>query len=372
MCIETGCKTRANFNFKGQTKALYCANHKKDGMIDIKNKTCLECRKRPTFNFEGQTIALYCSEHKHAGMIDIKNKTCLECKKHPNFNFEGQTKALYCSEHKRDGMIDIKNKTCLECRKQPVFNFEGQTKALYCFEHKRDGMIDIKNKTCLECRKQPNYNYEGQTKALYCSDHKHNGMIDVKNKTCKSEWCLTQVTKKYNGYCLHCHMHLFPDKPVARNYKTKEYAVVERIKGKFPYQAWISDRIISGGCSRRRPDLLLDLLYQVIVVEIDENQHIDYDCSCENKRIMELSQDLAHRPLVFIRFNPDEYRKGDENKTSCWGVNKTGICSIKKTKVKEWEQRLQSLEEQVMYWTNPENTTDKTVEIIQLYYDTTV
>ena len=43
------------------------------------------------------------------------------------------------------------------------------------------------------------------------------------------------------------------------------------------------------------------------IVEIDENQHIEYDCSCENKRIMELSQDVGHRPIIFIRFNPDDY-----------------------------------------------------------------
>ena len=48
----------------------------------------------------------------------------------------------------------------------------------------------------------------------------------------------------------------------------------------------------------RRPDLELDLLYQIVI--IDENQHIDYDCSCENKLIMELSQDIAHRPIYSI------------------------------------------------------------------------
>jgi hypothetical protein len=30
----------------------------------------------------------------------------------------------------------------------------------------------------------------------------------------------------------------------------------------------------------------------IIIVEIDENKHTDYDCSCENKRLMELSKDL--------------------------------------------------------------------------------
>ena len=68
------------------------------------------------------------------------------------------------------------------------------------------------------------------------------------------------------------------------------------------------DKKIQDGCSTRRPDLFLDLGYQIIIIEIDENQHIDYDCSCENKRIMELSQDVGHRPIVFIRFNPDDYK----------------------------------------------------------------
>ena len=45
----------------------------------------------------------------------------------------------------------------------------------------------------------------------------------------------------------------------------------------------------------------------IIIVEIDENAHINYDSSCENKRLMELSQDLGFRPIVFIRFNPDDY-----------------------------------------------------------------
>lgn len=164
-------------------------------------------------------------------------------------------------------------------------------------------------------------------------------------------------------------MNLFPDKPVARNYKTKEYAVVEFIKNTFPAFPWISDKIIQGGCSKRRPDLLLDLGYQLIIIEVDENQHTDYDCSCENKRIMELSQDIGHRPIVFIRFNPDDYDKNGKNVTSCWGLNQTGICVVKKSKKDEWLQRLNALAEQVNYWLQPKNETNKTVEIIQLFYD---
>jgi hypothetical protein len=197
-----------------------------------------------------------------------------------------------------------------DCKKRPNFNKEGETTPLYCSAHKKEGMVDVKHKkTCLECKKQPYFNKAGETTALYCAVHKKEGMVDVRNKTCKSEWCSTFVKKKYDGYCLFCYMNLFPDKPVSLNYKTKEYSVVDYIKTKFPSLNWIADKIISGGCSKRRPDLLLDLFYQIIIIEVDESQHIDYDCSCQNKRIMELSQDLGHRPIIFIRFNPDDYEK---------------------------------------------------------------
>jgi hypothetical protein len=205
---------------------------------------------------------------------------------------------------------------------------------------------------------------------LYCSAHKKEGMFNVVSKTCKSEWCSTIVhQEKYDGYCLFCYMNLFPDKPVSRNYKTKEYAVVEHIKNKFPNHTWIADKIVNGGCSKRRPDLLLDLIYQIVIVEVDENQHTEYDCSCQNKRIMELSQDLGHRPIVFIRFNPDDYEKEGTNITSCWGQDKKGICVVKKSKKDEWTQRLNVLEEHINYWINPANITNKTIETIQLFYD---
>ena len=260
-------------------------------------------------------------------------------------------------------------KKCLECTKIPSFNLEGERTGLYCFIHKKDGMIDMKNKRCLECKQRPSFNVEGERTGLYCFIHKKDGMVNVRNKRCKSEWCSTMVQNKYDGYCLFCYINLFPDKPVSRNYKTKEFAVVEYVKTQFPNLNWIADKIISGGCSKRRPDLLLDLLYQVVIIEVDENQHTDYDCSCENKRTMELSQDLGHRPIIFIRFNPDEYEKDGTNITSCWGQDKHGICVVKKSKRCEWNKRLHALEEQIIFWTDPTNTTNKTIETVQLYYD---
>jgi hypothetical protein len=345
----------------------------------VKKKTCCEegCKTRPIYNTEGETKALYCSAHKKDGMVDVISKTCCEegCKTIPNYNTEGETKPLYCSAHKKEGMVDVKNKTCCEegCKTRPIYNTEGETKALYCSAHKKEGMVNVKNKTCCEegCKRRRIYNTEGETKPLYCSAHKKDGMVDVISKTCKSEWCSTRIRQKYDGYCLFCFMNLFPDKPVTRNYKTKEFAVVEYVKTRFPGVDWVEDKSVNNGCSKKRPDLLLDLGYQILIIEVDENQHTGsgYECSCENKRIMELSQDVGHRPIVFIRFNPDKYVKYGENVSSCWGINKNGICCVNESKKKEWSHRLSILEEQIEYWLNPLHTTNKIVETFQLFYD---
>ena len=182
---------------------------------------------------------------------------------------------------------------------------------------------------------------------------------------------LSYKNKKYDNYCLNCFIHLFPDQPVCRNYKTKESATVQFITTIFPNFTWNLDKKVEDGCSRRRPDLMCDLGYQVIIVEVDENQHTDYDCSCENKRIMQLSQDVGHRPIVFIRFNPDDYINSNGEKiASCWGTTpKTGILKIKNNKIIEWDERLKVLKSQIEYWSNPENKTEKTVEVIQLFYN---
>jgi hypothetical protein len=182
---------------------------------------------------------------------------------------------------------------------------------------------------------------------------------------------LTLKSKKYNNHCFRCFIYLFPTQSVTRNYKTKESATSQFITNNFPNFTWNLDKKVEDGCSKRRPDLMCDLGYQVIIVEIDENQHDNYDCSCENKRIMQISQDLNHRPIVFIRFNPDDYTNANNEKiTSCWGLTpKTGILKIKSNKNDEWNERLTVLQSQIEYWCNETNKTEKTIEIVQLYYD---
>jgi hypothetical protein len=373
ICIEDGCETTAIFGISKKEGAKYCKKHKKPEMDDVVNKKCLECNKIPLYNFKGIKGGLYCNTHKKHNMVNVIHRICKadNCITQASYNVKGKY-AEYCEEHKTDQMERvIFSKSCEHkgCIVRPLYNYSDQKCAKYCAEHKLDNMVIMIN-TCTEnnCYVSASYNYDGKKKPLYCVTHKKEDMVDIKSKRCKTHMCLTRASKKYEGYCLFCFIHTFPEKPITINYKTKESAVVQFVLKEFPDFTWTADKKIQDGCSKRRPDLLVDLGYQIVIVEIDEDQHKDYDCSCENKRIMEISKDLGHRPIVFIRFNPDKYITNGTTIHSCWGLNSKGLCSIKKNKENEWKKRLETLKTQINYWIDTENKTSKLIETVHLFY----
>jgi hypothetical protein len=376
LCIYQDCQIRRGYNFHS-LPASYCTSHKQPGMVDVIHDKCsfIGCSLLPYFNYEGNKKGIYCLSHKEIDMINVVSKRCIfeNCEILSCFNYKGNKTPIYCECHSLEGMVNVINKNCLfeNCEIHPSFNYEGHKTPLYCACHCLEGMVNVVSKRCLfeNCQKIQAFNFEGQIQKLYCFEHKKDGMIRIGAKICKSEWCHTIVRNKYDGYCLHCYIHLFPEKPVARNYKTKERTVVEFVLKEFHQYPWTHDKQIQDGCSRRRPDLFMDFGYQILIVEIDENQHTgdNYgDCSCENKRMMLLWQDVGHRPIVFIRFNPDDYYDKDTHITSCFGMNSLGVCCIKKTKQKEWTHRLNVLRENIEYWCD--HRSEKMIEIIQLFY----
>jgi len=266
----------------------------------------------------------------------IHKKSCRECKK---IKQELYDKNIVCKETK----LCIHNNNINHCKECGY------------------GLVCLHNNIWEDCYKCKN---ECRHKINICNCRICGGWGLCKNKWCDS---LKSTNKKYNGYCLRCFVNMFPELPNSRNYKTKENDVVTRIKQNFPLFDWITDKRIKDGCSKRRPDLLLDLGTHIIIVEIDENKHSDYECSCENKRLMELSQDSEHRPIIFIRFNPDGYNDINGNKIkSCWKLNKLGIMCIEKTKNIEWIERINTLNQQIQYWID--NPNEKMIEIIELFY----
>ena len=342
--------------------------------MNVKHKKC-ECGKhRPTFNLEGKFTAIWCSEcpTKHPDAVDVMDKRKCECGKHrPTFNLKGKTTAIWCSEcpTKHPDAVDVVDKRKCECGKyRPTFNLKGKTTAIWCSEcpTKHPDAIDIKNKKC-ECGKhRPTFNLEGESKAIWCFEcpTKHLDAIDIThiNKMCK--YCtLTRSSQKFDGFCVYCFIHLFPDRPMSRNYKVREKHVFDEVIKLLPQDIIVTRDKTVGGCSRRRPDLMIDLGTHWICAENDENCHKNYDTTCEIARINELYSDMADRPIILIRFNCDKYSKG---KSLFKKDSRTDIDII--ANQKEFKERIKVFVNCIQKYLKSESPKDP-LTIEYLYYD---
>jgi hypothetical protein len=363
------------YHYKNEKKALYCYSCKTIDMINIKSKMCIKCDNvQPCFNYKNEKKALYCGTCKTPDMINIKDKMCIKCNNsQPCFNYKNEKKPLYCSSCKTDNMIDIMNKKCISCNNtQPRFNYKNEKKPLYCVSCKTDDMADIINKKCIfeNCYIRSTFNYKDETQTLYCRLHKLDNMIDIVHKRCKTELCDIQISNKYfKGYCLRCFIYNFPNSKLIRDYGTREAKVSDFIKETYPNLNITYNKAVEGGCSKNRPDIFIDCLTHSVIIEIDEHQHKSnsksYTPECEIQRINNLFTDLADRPILFIRFNPDSYTdKKNILVKSCFEYTEDkGLPKANKT----LQTRLKKLKEAIDK--NLTKVPNEHIVTIKLYYD---
>lgn len=308
-----------SFNFPGQSPK-FCGDCKSDGMVLIGKKMCVSCgEKQVTYNLPGLPPQ-YCGDCRKEGMINVKVRRCDGCRtKIPSFNYPDESKPIYCDDCKLPNMVNVASKKCVVCdEKQPLFNYPDQKIPTHCSADKLPGMVDVFNPKCVICGvKYAKFRLVNNTKRTHCVDCKTNDMIDP-NPRC-IECGLTYRNPKYKKHCCRCYIYKFPDESISKVYMMKEKYIVDFIKNNFSKFKPIFNKQ-TGGCSKRRPDVYFDMLTHIVIIEIDENQHIDYDEWCEVVRVNELFTDFGDRPIIFIRFNPDKYY--DKNKIlhkSCFG-----------------------------------------------------
>jgi hypothetical protein len=388
-CREEHCNLIASFGFNKILGTEYCSKHKEEGMINLLCKLCVCGTSRPTYNYPGlhanfcklcktedminvndkrcscgKSIptfniagfnAEYCAKCKMPDMINVRDNPC-KCGKssRPNFNYVG-LKPEYCSKCKHDEMIDVVHSKCVCKRVQPSYNFEGLPPK-YCVTCKLDGMIIVKKRFCINCNiGQGDYNYFG-LKPEYCSNCKDENMINITNK-CKNETCTMSGNSKYNYFCTHCFVNLFPsnDLSLQVKMKSKENYVRDFLREHFP--GFIHDTILwSGNCDcshRRRIDFRKLIGNTLLCIEVDENQHKRYDNKDEEIRYDDLF--MVHGgKFVFIRFNPDKY------------INRHN------TKVNPYmKKRMERVSDEIIYQSNRilEDRNEQLVDIVYLFYD---
>ena len=301
----------------------------------------------------------------------MPRKTCEDevCTKCPAFGNSGES-PKYCAEHKKEGMVNKTSKTCEDedCLKHAYFGNSGE-RPKYCAEHKKEGMDDVKNKRCEHegCTKQPAFGNSGES-PKYCAEHKKEGMDNMISKRCVSKHCETLVTQKYDGYCAHCFINLFPNDERVKMARIKSREILVECFLEEKFGGFRHDTpIIYGGCdclSRRRIDHRKLINATMLAIETDERQHKSYDDEDETNRYDDLYMHHSGK-FIFIRFNPDSYRDQTGKRhpgffDNSMQQNTTEVerrLSVLKDKIDEITRRIEQ----------DENT--ELVEIHKLFYD---
>ena len=349
------CNKGASFNYPDEL-AIYCATHKKDGMINVYKKFCNET------DCEKYAINGYFKCSKHGGGKRCNEPGCGagavgktdKCGKHgggkrcnePDCKSLAQGKTDKCSKH---GGVKRCNEPGCES------GVQGNTDK--CSNHKggkrcnepgcESGAVDKTGK-CIthgggkRCN-EPGCGEGAVGKTDKCS--KHGG-----GKRCPNciDWIDSRCGwNKYDGYCATCFKQVFPEDERSKVVytHTKEIRVRNAINDKF--RGFIHDRpLYTGDCDcthRRRIDHRKLIGNTILAIETDEFGHRDYDEKDEIIRYDDLYM-IHSGKWIFIRFNPDGDKKIDmEDKL---------------------EKLIDTIEEQVERIENEEN--EKLLEIIKL------
>ena len=330
-CMYDNCLKRPKYNLPTETIPLYCYEHKKENMIDIKRKKCIynNCLIRPSYNLSTETIPLYCFKHKKEDMIDIENKICIHdnCNKRPNYNISTENTGLYCLEHKKENMINIYSKKCQykKCKEYVLYGFINKN-PLYCFNHKQINMINlVLQDKCniLEC----NNEYDIINNEIkYCLNHCPDPTIEINIKRlCK--YCDIKEESEY--ICKECK----------KIQNKKEWAIVRYLRRTIDTPFEYNSSKMLQGCSKKRPDIYFELDKHCVIVEIDEHQHNTYEDSCECARLNEIVNGIGGKSVIIIRYNPDIIRHNGKIKKYNQSIKIDYLVkTIKKELIKDYNQ----------------------------------
>jgi len=344
---------------------------------------CALCRNDTTILRKNEKQAYY-------NFLNTSIPNCIAC----NIDL---SKPIICGMHRKnliedketaytkEDIVDVKHPKCKTpgCKIQPAFNFPGEKKGLYCskcankYNTEHPNEIDIENVINPRCKCgsiSPSFNFPGEKKGAYCRKCADlTKMKDVVNKYCSS--CgLIQInssTNAYGGLCIECAQHTGIAKRV-RNVRVQEKAVAEYLKTHFKNITLSEDKQLEGSCVKTRPDISCDFGNFILIVEIDENQHKGKAyTSCDTKRNVQLLLNGGSRPIVFIRFNPDSFKRNGKVIPACFQKDNTGKLLLDHED--DWNVRLEKLRqeiENVMIQNDSKNVEDlKEMTYVHLYFD---
>jgi len=334
ICQKPDCNKEASHNFKNEKRRKYCKIHKLPDMINFDYHECnyTDCDNKPSYNDIGESIPSYCSIHKTDEMIDFDklrlNAKC-HCNKpgHKYFNFKNPFWLCKECHNNLYGTEKICNHP--ECSKMCCFAYDDEKYPLLCVKHKLPDMVNLKSKRCIS--------------------------LDCDKKS---------SIKHYKGFCYTCFYTKYPVEGCYKNNDIKERLIVNHVIKQFPDYKFILNKAI--GPKNHRPDMLLELDDRVIIIEIDEYQHKQYDT--DELLRLDIIQKAINKKLICIRFNPDSFTKDNIKTSSCFKLNDDKIFEV--VKKDEFDNRLKHLYKYIKkYSSNDYKLKKHNIKTRKLYFD---
>jgi len=195
---------------------------------------------------------------------------------------------------------------------QPTFGLPGHI-ATRCTDHKQLGMIRNPRVRCTDpgCREWSTHRPTG---AVRCEVHALSTDTNLIERECAS--CRLTMILGASGHCECCE----PGTARKRRRQAKQDEVKHFLASRMPTQPPDSvDRTpteLRACGDRERPDFLWDRGHLMVVLEVDEDQHSNRACECEQTRMINVSQAIGAPLTMWIRFNPDKYAGGQQMRTA--------------------------------------------------------
>ena len=247
-------------------------------------------------------------------MIDIKSPKCIKCKKtQPSYNFEGETKRLYCSDCAEPGMIDVVNPKCKAegCKKRASYGIPCNLPSR-CAVHKEEGMIIRPRGKCRikDCKEIATH---GTYKPIHCENHKTDNDVDLVERKCTKCGSIDIII---NGLCVNICGLTEIHKELKKHQKIKEKRVVIVVTAGYRKPTEYNVRVNRdcGGVNSEEKEIGFDNKTHIVFLEVDENRHKSYCELGEINRMKNIYMNEGGIPIVFIRYNPDNF-KDENNKT---------------------------------------------------------
>lgn len=172
----------------------------------------------------------------------------------------------------------------------------------------------IENCKVVGCNDTPSHNFSGE-RAYFCESHAVPGMVNVITTKCEGRGCEAYVAR--TGFCAQC------DTTRPRRTRVREFQVANFLRENLEdkWTTWNKQLSNSKECSNGGgylPDFVYDRGSHVIILEVDEHQHSAPGYSCDERRMIDCFNSCGGTPVMFIRFNPDEFKENGINVTVDW------------------------------------------------------